>query len=135
METPNLKSGNGLSVDSRNAQELCSSPMAYQSEVEKLTARWNENPGQYFAPLADAYRKAGDLEMALEVLGLPASDTVIVGDRIETDVTMGKALGLGTVLVLSGVTAGDDRRIAELKPDYVLASIRDLLSPEGAPTL
>ena len=75
------------------------------------------------------------LEMALEVLGLPASDTVIVGDRIETDVTMGKALGLRTVLVLSGVTTGDDRRIAELKPDYVLASIRDLLSPEGAPTL
>ncbi len=69
------------------------------------------------------------LEVALEVLGLPASETVIVGDRIETDVTMGKALGLGTVLVLSGVTASDDPRIAELKPDHVLTSIRELLSP------
>ncbi|MBI3029949.1 MAG: HAD-IIA family hydrolase [Candidatus Rokubacteria bacterium] len=67
------------------------------------------------------------LEVALEVLGLPASETVIVGDRIETDVTMGKALGLGTVLVLSGVTAATDPRIAELKPDHVLASIRGLL--------
>ena len=69
------------------------------------------------------------LEVALEVLGLPASETVIVGDRIETDVTMGKALGLGTVLVLSGVTGADDPRIAELKPDHVLASIRELLAP------
>jgi HAD superfamily hydrolase (TIGR01457 family) len=69
------------------------------------------------------------LEVALEVLGLPASETVIVGDRIETDVTMGKALGLGTVLVLSGVTPRDDLRIAELKPDHVLASIRELLAP------
>jgi len=68
------------------------------------------------------------LEVALEVLGLPASETVIVGDRIETDVTMGKALGLGTVLVLSGVTLRDDPRIAELKPDHVLTSIRELLT-------
>ena len=69
------------------------------------------------------------LQVALEVLELPASETVIVGDRIETDVTMGKALGLGTVLVLSGVTASNDPRIAELKPDHVLASIRELLTP------
>lgn len=69
------------------------------------------------------------LEVALAVLGQPGSETVIVGDRIETDVTMGKALGLGTVLVLSGVTAADDPRIAELKPDCVLASIRELLIP------
>ena len=67
------------------------------------------------------------LEVALEVLGLPASETVMVGDRIETDVSMGKALGLGTVLVLSGVTTPDDPRIRELKPDHVLASIRELL--------
>lgn len=68
------------------------------------------------------------LEVALEVLGLPASETVIVGDRIETDVSMGKALGLGTVLVLSGVTGADDLRIAELKPDHVLGSIQELLT-------
>lgn len=42
--------------------------MAYQSEVEKLTAQWNAKPEQYFAPLADAYRKAGDIDMALEVV-------------------------------------------------------------------
>jgi len=69
------------------------------------------------------------LEVALEVLDLPAAETVIVGDRIETDVTMGKALGLRTILVLSGVTGRDDRRIAELKPDHVLTSIRELLTP------
>src|SRR6267143_1363075 len=42
--------------------------MAYLSEVEKLTAQWNAKPEQYFAPLADAYRKAGDIDMALEVV-------------------------------------------------------------------
>ncbi len=67
------------------------------------------------------------LEVALAVLGLPAAETAIVGDRIETDVVMGKALGLATVLVLSGVTVPGDPRIAELGPDHVLASIRELI--------
>ena len=68
------------------------------------------------------------LEVALEALGVGASDCVIVGDRVETDIAMGKALGLGTVLVLTGVTRPEDPRIAELRPDLVLPSIRGLLS-------
>lgn len=43
--------------------------MAYQSEIEKLEARFREKPEQWFAALADAYRKARDVDMALEVLG------------------------------------------------------------------
>ncbi|MBM4439264.1 MAG: HAD-IIA family hydrolase [Candidatus Rokubacteria bacterium] len=68
------------------------------------------------------------LEVALATLGVPAGEAVIVGDRIETDMVMGKRLGLATVLVLSGVTAADDPRIAELAPDLVLPSVRELLS-------
>jgi 4-nitrophenyl phosphatase len=52
---------------------------------------------------------------------------VIVGDRLETDIVMGKRLGLATVLVLTGVTRADDHEIAEIAPDLVLPSIRDLL--------
>ncbi len=67
------------------------------------------------------------LDVALARLGVAAADAVIVGDRIETDIVMGKRLGLATVLVLSGVTRADDPRIAETAPDLVLPSIRDLL--------
>lgn len=45
--------------------------MAYGSEVEKLERRWMENPmGVSFAPLAEAYRRAGDPARALEVLAI-----------------------------------------------------------------
>lgn len=45
--------------------------MAYGSEVEKLERRWMENPmGVSFAPLAEAYRRAGDQPRALEVLAI-----------------------------------------------------------------
>ena len=67
------------------------------------------------------------LQVALDTLGVEARDCVIVGDRIETDIVMGKRLGLGTVLVLSGITRGDDPRIAELAPDLVVPGIRALL--------
>lgn len=67
------------------------------------------------------------LEVALAALGLPAADCVIVGDRLETDIVMGQRRGLGTVLVLSGITRADDARIAEIAPDLVIASIRELV--------
>jgi arabinose operon protein AraL len=67
------------------------------------------------------------LEVALSRLGVTAGDAVVVGDRIETDIVMGKRLGLATVLVLSGITAADDPRIGEVAPDLVLPSIRELI--------
>jgi len=43
--------------------------MAAPSEIEKLERRYAENPdGRFFAPLADAYRKAGNLDRALELV-------------------------------------------------------------------
>jgi len=40
--------------------------VAYTSEIEKLEARFNDNPkGRNFAPLADAYRKAGLIDNAI----------------------------------------------------------------------
>jgi len=40
--------------------------VAYTSEIEKLERRFAENPkGRNFAPLADAYRKAGELDSAI----------------------------------------------------------------------
>jgi NagD protein len=67
------------------------------------------------------------LEVALAALGVPAAEAVMVGDRIDTDIVMGRRLGLGTVLVLSGVTRADDPRIAAVAPDHVVRSIEDLV--------
>ena len=67
------------------------------------------------------------LEVALAALGVPAAEAVMVGDRIETDIVMGRRLGLGTVLVLSGATRAADPRIAAVAPDHVVRSIEDLV--------
>jgi ribonucleotide monophosphatase NagD (HAD superfamily) len=68
------------------------------------------------------------LEVALAALGVPAEESVMVGDRIETDIVLGKRSGLATILVLSGVTRADDPRITALAPDHVVRSVADLLA-------
>ena len=67
------------------------------------------------------------LEVALASLGVSAAEAVIVGDRIETDMAMGRRAGMRTILVLSGVTHADDPRIAERPADHVIGSVEELL--------
>jgi 4-nitrophenyl phosphatase len=44
------------------------------------------------------------MEMALERLGTKKENTLVVGDRLETDIAAGQAVGCPTALVLSGVS-------------------------------
>jgi HAD superfamily hydrolase (TIGR01450 family) len=67
------------------------------------------------------------LEVALAALGVPASQAVMVGDRLETDIAMGRRLGLATILVLSGVTRAGDPGIAAAAPDHVIGSVEELI--------
>jgi NagD protein len=67
------------------------------------------------------------LAVALDALGVPPGQAVVVGDRLETDIAMGRQAGLGTILVLSGVTRPDDPRIATAGPDRVLRSLGEIL--------
>ncbi|RLF31476.1 MAG: HAD family hydrolase [Thermoplasmata archaeon] len=70
------------------------------------------------------------LEMATSRMGLKPSECLMVGDRLETDIVMGKAAGMKTALVLTGVTRREQLEASDVKPDYVLDSVAELI--EGA---
>jgi ribonucleotide monophosphatase NagD (HAD superfamily) len=53
-------------------------------------------------------------------------NAIMVGDRADTDLALGKAEGWATALVLSGVTKSADDVPAVYRPDLVLASIAEL---------
>lgn len=64
---------------------------------------------------------------ALErTLGLDAENCLIVGDRLDTDIAMGKRADMTTVLVRTGVT--DERTLTDssIQPDHVLESIASI---------
>jgi NagD protein len=69
------------------------------------------------------------IQAALDVLGLKPADCILIGDRIETDIKMGKEAGIATGIVLTGVT--DEEALKKIKhtpnqPDFVFQSIADV---------
>jgi len=67
------------------------------------------------------------VEIVLDRLGLQAEDCLMVGDRLETDILMGKNSGMAAALVLTGVTRREDLPDSPVQPDYILESIADLI--------
>jgi len=65
--------------------------------------------------------------VALEVIGLPPEQVLIIGDRLETDIVMGKQAGMATALVLTGATKLEELRTKGIYPDYVLDRIDQLI--------
>jgi HAD superfamily hydrolase (TIGR01450 family) len=66
------------------------------------------------------------VDMVLEHLGLEASECLMVGDRLETDILMGNNAGMSTALVLTGVTKQDTLTHSSVSPDFVLNSISEV---------
>ena len=66
------------------------------------------------------------LAAALARLGVPLSECLLVGDRLATDMRMGREAGMDTALVLTGVTTAQALAESPIKPTHVLRSIADL---------
>ena len=65
--------------------------------------------------------------LALEDLGMPAGDVMVVGDDPETDIAGGAGAGCRTALVLTGKAAGTRPAIRGKRPERVIDSIADLI--------
>ena len=64
---------------------------------------------------------------ALNALNVQREETVIIGDRMDTDIIAGVESMIETVLVLSGCTAAEDLKEFAYAPNYVLAGVGDIL--------
>ena len=69
------------------------------------------------------------IQAAMDVMGLRPEECILIGDRLETDIRMGKEAGIATGIVLTGVT--NEQTLREIKhtsmrPDFVFQSIADV---------
>mgnify|MGYP005813863187 CR=1 FL=1 len=62
-----------------------------------------------------------------ERAGLPMQEMLVVGDRLETDIAGGQAVGARTALVLSGVTAREQADQWRPPPDLIAADLATLV--------
>lgn len=65
-------------------------------------------------------------ETTLQDLGLPASQVIMVGDDVETDIKGARAVGVKTILVRTGKYQFDAEKRAGIQPDWILDSVADL---------
>jgi len=68
------------------------------------------------------------IQAALGVMGLKPEDCILIGDRLETDIKMGKESGIATGIVLTGVTDEKTLKETSIHPDFIFETIADVQS-------
>lgn len=66
------------------------------------------------------------MRLALNYLGVHSENTVMMGDRMDTDIMTGTEAGLETILVLTGVTRREDVRRYPYQPTHIVESVADI---------
>ncbi len=67
------------------------------------------------------------MELSLERLGTKKEETLVVGDRLETDIAAGQAVGCPCTLVLSGVSTKEQAEAWKPKIDIVTDDLASLI--------
>ncbi len=71
------------------------------------------------------------LEVLASYAGIDLRRSVMVGDRLNTDIEFGKRQGLHTILVLTGVNTREDAEAEPLdslrRPDHILPSLAHVM--------
>ena len=72
------------------------------------------------------------MRTALSYLGAHSEESVMIGDRMDTDVVAGVSSGLETILVLTGVTKAEEVSRFPYQPTHILDSIADVELPAAS---
>ena len=67
------------------------------------------------------------IDAALTLMDLPATDCLMIGDRLETDILMGQVAGMNTALAMTGATSESTLANLTILPTYVLHKLSELL--------
>ena len=67
------------------------------------------------------------MELALERLGTKREETLVVGDRLETDIAAGQGVGCPTALVLSGVATQAEADTWKPGIDFIVNDLSGLI--------
>lgn len=67
------------------------------------------------------------MEQALELLGLGATETAMIGDRLDTDILGGINAKMLTLMVLTGVSTRQEAETGPIAPDLIYADLPALM--------
>ena len=94
---------------------------AFAAPIERITGR---------SPFYVGKPSAFMMRAALRHVGAHSAEACVIGDNLETDIIAGVQAGMGTILVLSGVSTEADLERFAYRPDHIVAdavALRELL--------
>ncbi|MBI3958456.1 MAG: HAD-IIA family hydrolase [Chloroflexi bacterium] len=68
------------------------------------------------------------VQVAMAELGVVPARCLMVGDRLETDIRMGREAGMATAVVLTGVSSRADAVHSPQPPDWIVEGLGELLA-------
>jgi len=66
------------------------------------------------------------IRSAIRYLGVHSENTIMIGDRMDTDIVAGVMSGLETILVLSGITSRQNVLEYPYQPNRIVDSVADI---------
>jgi NagD protein len=116
----------GARLVATNPDRYCPTPTGGEPDCAAIIAALEACTGATCDPIVGKPSPIM-VKTIMEKLGLPPSDCMMVGDRLETDIRMGIEALMQTCLVLTGDADRDKLQASGLKPTLVLESISGLL--------
>lgn len=117
---------NGAAIVATNPDPYCPTPDGGLPDCAAMLAAIEACTGAR----AEAVVGKPSPHMAAAVLAridLDPASVAVVGDRLSTDVAMGQQIGAAGILVLTGATSAEDAAASEVRPDYVIDGIHQLI--------
>ena len=116
----------GAHLIATNADAYCPVPGGGEPDAACIIAAIEACTGH---KVEQVYGKPSPLmvQAAMTIVGTAPQDSIMVGDRLETDIVMGQQAGMATALPLTGATTLDKLSVSDVRPDYVLERLDHLL--------
>ena len=67
------------------------------------------------------------MRTALRTIDAHSENSVMIGDRMDTDIIIGTESGLETILVLTGVTRREEVARYPYRPTHIVDSVADIV--------
>ncbi len=107
-----------------NPDWVCPTSYGYVPDCGAVAEMINRATGK--TPTFIGKPKPEMLLLAMEKFGYSKDETLMIGDRVYTDIASGYNAGVDTVLVLSGEGTLTDAEDTDTKPTYIFDNIKEL---------
>jgi len=115
----------GLPYIATHPDKVCPTQRGYIPDVGSMIALLYESTGK--KPIIFGKPNKEMLLFKLKELNLDPKDTVLIGDRLYTDIRMGNEANVTTICVLTGETSKEMIEKSEYKPDIILSKVTELI--------